>query len=114
MHQKTMHRRSSILKFFRQLLAQKEIVVIRSARPSELFCHTGQDQLVPDQMDWVQDFRDDHLDAPVKHMTLKIGIAEIVDPILLAPLLSRVKSTTDLLFKRTVAHQDIDRRCTGP
>ena len=79
-----MHRRSSILKFFRQLLAQEEIVVIRSARFSTLFCHTGQDQLVPDQMDWVHDLRDDHLDAPVIHMTLEIGIAEIVDPILLA------------------------------
>ena len=67
-------------------------------------CHTGQDELVPDQMDWVHDLRDYHLDAPVKHMTLNLGRAEIVDPILLAPLLSRVKSIADFLFKRTVAH----------
>ena len=43
-------------------------------------------------MDWVQDFRDNHLDAPVKHMTLKVGIAEKDNPILPASLLSRVKN----------------------
>ena len=32
-------------------------------------------------------------------MTLEIGITEIVDPILLAPLLQRVKSITDFVFK---------------
>ena len=50
-------------------------------RAPALLCHTGQDQLVPEQMDWVHDLRDDHLDAPVKHMNLKLGIAEIVDPV---------------------------------
>ena len=47
MQQKTMHRRSSILKFFCQLLAQEETVEIRSARSSTLFCHSGQGQLIP-------------------------------------------------------------------
>ena len=48
------------------VLPQEETVVIRSARPSALFCTRVKNQLVADQTNWVHDVRDDHLDAQVK------------------------------------------------
>ena len=60
---------------------QKEIVVRRSASSPALPATRVKTNWHPNKMDWAHDLRDDHLDTPVKHMTLKLGIVEKVDPL---------------------------------